>query len=84
MHKYKHTNTHTQIHIQKYTYTNTHTQIHIHKYKYTNTHTQIHIHKYPYTNTHTKITRKNQHQKYTLYIYEKCKNRYAALGFEIE
>ena len=36
--------------IHKYKYTNTNTQIQIHKYKYTNRNTQIEIHKYKYTN----------------------------------
>ena len=39
----KYTNKNTQIH--KYKYTNTKTQIQINKYKYTNTNTQIHTYK---------------------------------------
>ena len=55
-HKYKYTNTDTQIQIHKYKYTNKNTQIKIHKYKYTNTQTHKYKYtKYKYTITNTQI-----------------------------
>ena len=46
VHKYKYTNTNTQIQIHNYKYTNTNTNIKIQTYIYTNKNTQIQIHKY--------------------------------------
>merc|ERR1712018_769235 len=78
IHKYKYTNTNTQIQIHKYKYTNTNTQIqHIlagaagtgqlrpkksHAEYFSNTNTQIQIHKY--TNTNSQI----QIHKYSIYL----------------
>ena len=43
LHKYKYSNTFTQIQILKHNYTNTNTQTQLNKYKYSNTFTQIQI-----------------------------------------